>query len=127
LGKSGHSTIGNIDVQLVNEPAIFFILFAKVSAEIRAEHSDRNQPRAANFALASGTCNAAVNQPVNWDTVSVGVFADAITPNQMSVGPNETERWVRGGTSETSRRDPASAGRHADRRATIRDFADAAH
>src|SRR5262245_56912182 len=60
-------------------PAIFFILLAKESAEIRPAHSDRNQPRAANFALASGTCNAAVNQPVNWETVSVGVFADAIT------------------------------------------------
>ena len=47
---------------------------------------------AANFALASGTCNAAVNQLVNWDTVSVGVFAGAITPNQMSASRANSAR-----------------------------------
>ena len=82
---------------------------------------------AANFALTSGTCNAAVNQPVNWDTVSVGVFADAITPNQMSVGrmrPNAGSGVAPLIHHDEIRR---SAERHAYRRDTIRDFADAAH
>jgi glycosyltransferase involved in cell wall biosynthesis len=38
----------------VNEPAVFFILFAKVSAKIRAAHSDRNQPHGGELRLGLG-------------------------------------------------------------------------
>jgi hypothetical protein len=41
-------------------------------------------PWATSFALTSGACTAAVNQPASREVVSFGVFAGATSPSQKS-------------------------------------------
>jgi len=61
-----------LDVRLANDAAIFVLLFAKISAELRTSLPER--PLMTRFAFISGTCVAVVNQPVSWETVSFDVL-----------------------------------------------------